>query len=76
MNTFLVSAIVSVVFIILKIIEFRFTEMKPIKYLIRDALVVYFSVIIGNFVIDQTFPLAGKLIPSSDKFVFTGNPDF
>jgi len=74
-NIFIVSAIISFVFLIIKFIEMRFIEKesKPLKFLIRDALVVYFSVILGNFIIEQTQPLVNihKITP-----VFTDNPGF
>ena len=49
-------------------------ESKPLKSLIRDALLVYFSVIISNFVRIQINPLVNsvqKITP-----VFTDNPGF
>jgi len=78
-NIFFISAIMSIVFLVFKFIEMRFIEKesKPFKLLIRDALLVYFSVIIGYFVIEQfkTVVQSGgdghKLTP-----VFTDNPNF
>ena len=78
-NIFFISAIMSIVFLIFKFIEMRFIEKesKPFKLLIRDALLVYFSIIIGHFVIEQfkTVVQSGgdsfKLTP-----VFTDNPNF
>jgi hypothetical protein len=32
-------------------------ENKPLKFLIRDTLLVYFSVIAGHFVLDQLKPV-------------------
>ncbi len=53
-------------------------ESKPLKLLIRDTLFVYFSVIAGNFIIDQISPAmlqeAGELV--SNPAVFTDNPGF
>ena len=50
-------------------------EAKPLKHLIRDALVVYFSVVAGDFVMNQINPVfeggGKKLTP-----VFTDNPGF
>ena len=47
-NIFIVAAIISLVFFISKFIEMRFVEKetKPLKLLIRDSLLVYFSVFI------------------------------
>ena len=70
------ALIISIVFFIVKFIEMRFIkkESKPFKFLIRDALLVYFSVIISNFVINQINPVVNsvqKITP-----VFTDNPGF
>ena len=49
-------------------------ESNPLKFLIRDALLVYFSVIISIFVINQINPVVNsvqKITP-----VFTDNPGF
>ena len=49
-------------------------ESKPLKFLVRDSLLVYFSVLIGNFILEQLKPAMqeGGGAPS----VFTDNPDF
>jgi len=78
-NIFVISAIISLVFLITKFIEMRFIEKesKPLKLLIRDSLLVYFSVIAGYFIIEQlkstiqTGGDAAKITP-----VFTDNPNF
>ena len=49
-------------------------ENKPMKLLIRDALLVYFSVISGYFVIEQFKPIM-QHDPVSTQ-VFTDNPGF
>lgn len=48
-------------------------ESKPLKLLIRDAIVVFFSVMFGNFVLEQITPVMqkGGITP-----VFTDNPEF
>jgi hypothetical protein len=76
-NIFIVAGLVSFVFFICKFIEMRFIEKesKPMKLLVRDTLLVYFSVLIGNFVVGQLKPAiqeGGGVAPA----VFTGNPDF
>uniref|UniRef100_A0A6C0EW95 Uncharacterized protein n=1 Tax=viral metagenome TaxID=1070528 RepID=A0A6C0EW95_9ZZZZ len=78
-NVFIVAGIISFTFIITKFIEMRFIEKenKPLKLLIRDALLVYFSVICGYFIFDQLNPIiingveGNKITP-----VFTDNPEF
>jgi TctA family transporter len=74
-NIFVVAGIIAFIFLIVKFIEMRFVEKesKPLKYLIRDALLVYFSVLLGNFVFEQVNPIVevNRATP-----VFTGNPEF
>ena len=78
-NIFFVAAIISVVFLIAKFIEMRFIEKesKPLKLLIRDALLVYFSVVFGYFIIGQINPLLrGGTSGSIVTPAFTDNPGF
>lgn len=75
-NIFVVSAVISVIFLIAQFIEMRFIEKdnKPLKILIRDALLVYFSVISGYFILNQIEPTlndSSKITP-----IFTDNPGF
>ena len=77
-NIFIVAAIISITFLLAKFFEMRFIEKesKPLKILIRDTLLVYFSVILGHFVIDQIKPImigGTKIITTP---VFTDNPGF
>ncbi len=78
-NIFVVAGIISFVFLIAKFLEMRYIEKesKPLKFLIRDALIVYFSVIVANFVMDQLNSAiessgGGKKVTP----VFTDNPAF
>ena len=77
-NIFIIAAIVSVIFVIAKFIEMRFVdkEAKPLKLLIRDALLVYISVIIGYFILGQLKPIIQNGGAISAPQVFTGNPEF
>lgn len=77
-SIFITATIISVTFLIVKFLEMRYVEKdsKPLKLLIRDSILVYFSVIIANFVMDQINPVikggtAVKVTP-----VFTDNPGF
>jgi len=80
MNVFLISTIISVVYLIIKFTEMRMfdKENKPLKVLIRDTLIVYFSVIIGYFFIDQLKPfmLQEGVNTVINPQVFTDNPNF
>jgi len=49
-------------------------ESKPLKLLIRDTLLAYFSVLVGNFILTQLKPAIQE--GGSVPVVFTGNPDF
>lgn len=78
-NTFIIAGIISIVYFLVKFIEMRFVdkESRPLKLLIRDSLLVYFSVIVGIFFADQLKPImqegsSGVMNPS----VFTDNPAF
>lgn len=78
-NIFVMSAVISVIFIIAKFIEMRFIEKesKPLKLLIRDALLVYVSVVSGYFILEQLKPIiqdGGNI--SAITPVFTDNPEF
>jgi hypothetical protein len=54
-NIFIIAAVIAIIFLIAKFLEMRFVdkESKPIKLLVRDALLVYFSVISGYFILEQ-----------------------
>jgi hypothetical protein len=78
-NIFIIAAVISFIFLILKIIETRFSEKehKPLKVVIKDTLLVYFSVISGHFILEQLKPIiqnGGEGVISPQ--VFTGNPEF
>jgi hypothetical protein len=78
-NIFIVAGIIAVVFLIVKFIEMRFVdkESKPLKFLIRDALFVYFSVVSGSFIIDQVSPVMQEVGENiTNPAVFTDNPGF
>jgi len=76
-NIFVTAAIISLIYFIFKFIVMRFVEKenKPLKVLVSDSLLVYFSVILGYFVIEQVNPV---IVNVSDKniHVFTDNPGF
>ena len=78
-NIFIIAAVVSVIFIITKFIEMRFIEKesKPLKLLIRDALLVYLSVVSGYFILQQLKPIMQEGGNSDVATqVFTDNPEF
>jgi hypothetical protein len=77
-SVFVIAAVISITFLIAKFIEMRFIEKesKPLKFLIRDTLLVYFSVILANFVIDQVNPIMIGGSKTVTTPVFTDNPGF
>lgn len=79
-NIFIVAAVISTTFFIAKFIEMRFVEKenKPLKLLIRDSLLVYFSVIIANLILEQLKPMIQTGGGKSQNVtpIFTDNPGF
>jgi hypothetical protein len=77
-NIFLVAGIISVIFFIAKFLEMRYIEKDniPLKLLVRDSLVVYVSVVSGNFILDQLNPVIRETIVHSSPIAFTDNPPF
>lgn len=77
-NIFLVAGIISVIFFIAKFLEMQYIEKesKPLKVLIRDTLVVYISVIFGNFILEQLSPVIKETSVVSSPVAFTDNPPF
>lgn len=78
-NVFVIAGVISITFLLVKFLEMRYIEKesKPLKFLIRDSLVVYFSVIIANFIMEQLntaieSSAGGKKVTP----VFTDNPSF
>jgi hypothetical protein len=78
-NMFIIATLIAFFYIIVKFIEMRFIEKdnKPLKVLIKDTLVVYLCVLLGNFIIEQINPtLLGEEAPSVITQVFTDTPGF
>lgn len=77
-NIFLVAGIISVIYFIGKFLEMRYidNEPKPLKILVRDTLLVYVSVVCGNFIIDQLQPVLNEADIQDNPLVFTDNPSF
>ena len=77
-NIFLVAGIISVIFFIVKFLEMRYVdnEPKPLKLLIRDTLVVYVSVVISSFIVEQLNTVINETKDIETPLVFTDNPPF
>lgn len=77
-NIFLIAGIISVIFFIAKFLEMRYIddEPKPLKYLIRDSLLVYVSVVCGGFILEQLTPIIKDSTALESPLVFTDEPPF
>jgi hypothetical protein len=78
-NIFLIAGIISVIFFLVKFLEMRYVEKesKPLKFLIRDTLVVYISVVTGNFIYEQVTPVLEETVKtSSTPIAFTDDAPF
>lgn len=77
MNIYVIAALISCVYLFTKIMEMNFIEeeqRKPIKIMVCDSLVVYFSVLVGYFIYNQVaLPMEDVDIPPE---IFTDSPDF
>tara|TARA_B110000008_G_C16971074_1_gene563901 strand:+ start:3185 stop:3421 length:237 start_codon:yes stop_codon:yes gene_type:complete len=75
-SIFIIGIAISSIYLIGKFIEMRFIlkENKPLKVLFRDTLLVYVSVIVGSFVIDQIAD--GSMTGGGTPQVFTNDPAF
>jgi len=75
-NVLIQSGIIAFLYLLIKFGEMRLVlkENKPIKILLRDALIVYVSAFTGLYVIDQ-FLLQGQTVKSAPQ-AFIDNPSF
>ena len=74
-NSFFVSGGISIIYLLIRLIEMRviLKEMKPIKDLARDTIIVYLSSILGIFILEQ---FSSGIAKPTHTTAFTGNPDF
>jgi hypothetical protein len=77
-NIFLLAGIISTIYFIGKFIEMRYVdkEPKPLSILLRDSLLVYCSVFVGIFIIEQLKPVINETNIPNVPLVFTDNPPF
>lgn len=86
-NAYIVSGIIAFVFLVAKFIEMRFAnaksaeeeevaQPKPLKLLLRDALLVYVSSLLGFYIIAQFEEHSAAEVTVKNVPVFTGNADF
>jgi heme/copper-type cytochrome/quinol oxidase subunit 4 len=74
-QVFILALAISIIFIIVKFLEYKFIEKEHqnVKYLLRDALIVYISVCAGYYVLEQ---LPYNEIATQPVIVFTDPPNF
>ena len=74
-SPFMLSTTISVIYLLLRFIEMRFIikETKPLKLLLRDALLVYLSTLSGFYILQNVSPIT-KL--STNTAAFINDPDF
>jgi hypothetical protein len=74
-SIFLTAIAISIIYIIFRFIEMRFflKENIPLKVLFRDTLLVYLSVLLGDFVLNQINPMS---IINNQPEIFTNDPSF
>ena len=79
-NIFVLAGVISVIFVLVKLAENRFIDKEkepvPMKMLVRDALVVYISVVVGDFLLVQLQPFIAVENASATPEVFVDAPDF
>ena len=74
-SVFLTAVAVAVSYLIFRFIEMRIIlkENKPLKILARDTLIVYLSVLLGTFVMEQ---FGSSSMGKKMTEVFTNTPEF
>jgi hypothetical protein len=88
-NILVISIIATVGFCICKFVEMRFIEKdqepKPMKFMVRDALIVFMSVMVAVYIYEQfDGSIAGlmntvtetKVLSTANTEVFTDTPGF
>jgi len=87
-NEYIVSGIITFVFLVAKFIEMRMTsnksdeedesatQPKPLKFLLRDGLLVYMSSLLGFYIITQFEEHSASNSILKEVAAFTGGPDF
>ena len=86
-KTFVLAGVITILFCVSKLLEMKYIdkEWKPIKYLVRDSLIVFISSFIGVFlylkgqgtVTDFVNAITeNKNVELKGTQVFTGDPEF
>lgn len=79
-HNFINAAVVSIIYLLIKVVERKFIEKEDlnIKLLLRDTLILFFSVIAGYYLIEQINPMiyGSEKQSLTNPQVFTDNPAF
>ena len=86
-KTFVLAGVITIIFCVSKLLEMKYIdkEWKPIKYLVRDSLIVFISSFVGVFIYLQgqgtvsdfvNVITENKNIELKGTQVFTGDPEF
>lgn len=76
-NVYIVALAVSIIFLLCKLVEYKYIDKEgelTFKTIIRDTVVVYFSVVGGHFIISQITP--PDFTAAKATQVFTDPPNF
>lgn len=74
--SFVNATVIAILYFLFRFFEMRviLKENKPLKTLLRDSLLVYVSVVVGFFLINEITPIASGI--TSEPTVFVNEPDF
>tara|TARA_B110000305_G_C19034003_1_gene445070 strand:+ start:77 stop:325 length:249 start_codon:yes stop_codon:yes gene_type:complete len=80
-NPFVLAALISFCYLVIKFGEMRLIEKenKPLKIILKDMFLVYFSCVMGIFFVQQVGENPISLFTDDKKSVtavFTNSPDF
>lgn len=76
-NVYILALAVAIIFLLCKLIELKYVDKEgtlTFKTIIRDTVIVYFSVVGGHFIIHQIVPPDFTVAKATQ--VFTDPPNF
>lgn len=78
MNSNIISIIIALCYLGIKMVETKFItkDDKPLKVILRDALIVYISALVGFFTFSSLEPIMGISQGTTSPNVFNTEPDF
>ena len=70
-NSFINAGIIAITYLLVKFAEMRLIqkENRPLKELIKDTAVVYFSILLGMYIIEQLIPVGNERRPVTQAFI-------